>query len=92
MRGEKERRGEGGDEEEERKSKLGGERISGRAKEGKKAKRTGENRRMKDRGKKKNGRRDRFVRGGNKKKWPFVLSTVDGKMKSEGEIEGEKEI
>lgn len=45
-------------------------------------KRMGENR-----GKKKNGDRT-FVRGKN---GPFVLST-DGKMKSEGEIEGEKEI
>lgn len=43
----------------------------------------------KDKGRKKNG--DRADCEGWKN-GPFVLSTVDGKMKSEGEIEGEKEI
>lgn len=56
-------------------------RISGRAKEGKKVKRMGENR-----GEEK--WRQNICEGEN---GPFVLST-DGKMKSEGEIEGEKEI
>lgn len=64
MRGEKERDRERGDEEEERKSKPGGERISGRAKEGKKVKRMGEKKMNKRQGKEEKWRQGRFVRGG----------------------------